>query len=101
MQAVVRYARSADRNLTAEGYAFAPSVFGTDYTLIVKPNGRDFYTVNLKDETCTCEAGQRGVKCCHVREAVSRKAIAKAQAAADAFHADRAAYNIMRAADFD
>ena len=96
-----RYARSADRNLAAEGYAFAPSVFGTDFALVVKPNGFDFYTVDTVNETCTCEAGQRGAKCCHVREAISRKATARAQAAADSFRADRAAYNAMRAADFD
>jgi len=60
--------RSIDRNLKAEGYQFIPSQLRPELYTFLKPDGTT-YQVDLAKNTCTCQAGQHGRACCHVREA--------------------------------
>ena len=89
------YTRSADRNLTAEGYKLLPSQISPTIIDVVKPTGAA-YRVDLVAGTCNCAAGQRGVKCCHLREAAE---LASPKPLRPAYGTE--AYRKMVAADFD
>lgn len=101
MSILVNYVKSTDRNLNSEGYSFFPSSIRPELFTVAKPDQSGVYNVDTVRGTCDCAAGKRGTYCCHLREATARAVAAHAQAMADSFENDRAAFEKIRSLDFD